>query len=143
MAEPHVVSALRDKRAEVSGLIADLERRIAQQRADLVHVDAVLQLYSPNLEPASIAVKGVRRKNGWFKRGELSRLVLDVLRVAPVPMTLKAIAAEVMTGRHLDPADERTVHLIVKLVRNTLTRQAGDLVERIAEGRTVTWRVRR
>lgn len=143
MAESHVVSALRDKRAEVSGLIADLERRIAQQRTDLVHVDAVLRLYAPDLEPASIPVKAVRRNHGWFKRGELSRLVLDVLRITPVPMTLKAIAAEVMTRRHLDPADERTVHLIVKLVRNTLTRQARDLVERIAEGRMVTWRVRR
>lgn len=143
MAEPHVVSALREKRSEVSGLIADLERRIAQQRADLVHVDAVLRLYAPDLELASIAVKAVRRDHGWFKRGELSRLVLDVLRITPVPMTLKAIATEVMARRQLDPTDERTVHRIVKLARNTLTRQADDLVERIAEGRMVTWRVRR
>ncbi len=99
MAELHVVSALRDKRSEVSGLIADLERRIAQQRADLVHVDAVLRLYAPDLEAASIAVRAVRRDHGWFKRGELSRLVLDVLRITPVPMTLKAIATEVMARR--------------------------------------------
>jgi hypothetical protein len=32
MAEPHVVSALRDKRAEISGVIDDMERRIARRR---------------------------------------------------------------------------------------------------------------
>jgi hypothetical protein len=47
MAEPHVVSALMAKRSEVAGLIADLERKAPQQRADLVHVDAVLRLYAP------------------------------------------------------------------------------------------------
>lgn len=143
MAAPHVVSALREKRAEVSGMIADLERRIAQQRADLVHVDAVLRLYAPELEPEAIAPKAVRRRSGWFKPGELSRTVLDVLRVAPAPMTLKEITATVMTRRGLDPADDRTAHLIRQLVTNAVTRQAAELVEKITEGRTVTWRVQR
>jgi hypothetical protein len=47
MAEPHVVAALKDKRAELSGSIADLEKRIGQHRADLLHVDAVLRLFAP------------------------------------------------------------------------------------------------
>ena len=45
MAEPHVVAALKDKRAELSGGIADLEKRIGQHRADLLHVDAVLLVW--------------------------------------------------------------------------------------------------
>lgn len=143
MAEPHVVSALRDKRAEISGVIDDMERRIARRRADLVHVDAVLRLYAPELEPNSIAPKTVRRGNGWFGPGELSRMVLDVLRIAPVPMTLKAITAEVTMRRRLDVTDERTARLVGKLVHNAITRQASELVEKITEGRTVTWRVRR
>jgi hypothetical protein len=56
MGEPHVVSALRDKRAELSGLILDLEKRIGQTRADLVYVDAVLRLFGET-EPAVIAPK--------------------------------------------------------------------------------------
>ncbi len=124
MTTPHVVSALQEKRAEVSGVIADLERRIAQHRADLVHVDAVLRLYVPELAPETIPPKAVRRRNGWFKPGELSRLVLDVLRIAPAAMAGKDIAAAVMARRGLDPADERTAHLVRKLVNNTVTRQA-------------------
>ena len=46
MGEPHFVSALRDKRAEISGMIADLEKELSRRRADLVHVDATLRLSS-------------------------------------------------------------------------------------------------
>jgi hypothetical protein len=130
------------KRSEVAGVIADLERRAAEQRADLVHVDAVLRLYAPGLEPDCIPSRAVRRRNGWFKPGELVRMVLDTLRVAPVPMPTREIAAAVMTRRGLDPADARTARLIGKLVNNALSRQAGDLVEKIALHRSVTWRVR-
>jgi len=143
MAEPHVVSALREKRAEISGIIEDMERRIAQHRADLVHVDAVLQLYVPDLEPDTIAPKAVRKRNDWFRPGELPRIVLDILRTAPDSMALKDIAVEVMTRRSLDPNDKRTAHLIHKLVNNVVTRQAAELVEKITEGRSVAWRVRR
>lgn len=47
MGEPHVVSALREKRAEISGVIVELERRIALHRADLVHLDANLAPVRP------------------------------------------------------------------------------------------------
>ena len=142
MAELHVVSALVAKRSEVAGMIADLERQAAQQRADLVHVDAVLRLYAPDLELDGIPSRAVRRRNGWFKPGELIRTVLDILRVAPAPMPAREIAAAVMVERGLDPADIRTGHLIGKLVSNALTRKGGNLVEKIVEHRSVTWRVR-
>jgi hypothetical protein len=45
---------LKDKRAELSGSIADLEKRIGQHRADLLHVDAVLLLFAPEIELATI-----------------------------------------------------------------------------------------
>lgn len=36
MVEPHVVNALREKRAEIAGIIDDMERRIAQHLPDVV-----------------------------------------------------------------------------------------------------------
>jgi hypothetical protein len=130
------------KRSEVAGLIANLERKAAQQRADLVHVDAVLRLYAPELEADCIPSRAVRRRNGWFKSGELVRMVLDILWIAPAPMSGKEIAAVVMVRRGLDLADMHSARLIGKLVNNALARQAGDLVEKIALHRSVTWRVR-
>ena len=46
MADPHVISALREKRALVAGLIAKLERKLEQHCADLTHIDGVLRLSS-------------------------------------------------------------------------------------------------
>jgi hypothetical protein len=105
MAEAHVVAALKDKRAELSGSIADLEKRIGQHRADLLHVDAVLRLFAPEFEPATILPRAVRRPNSWFKPGELARLVLEVLRTAPVALTVREITAQIMERRELDPQD--------------------------------------
>jgi len=72
MADPHVISALRAKRGEVAGLIFDLERQIAQCRADLVHLDSVLRLYQPERDPTEIRPKrSVQREpvlgrwSGW------------------------------------------------------------------------------
>ena len=142
MAEPHVLAALKDKRAELSGGIADLEKRIGQHRADLLHVDAVLRLFAPEFEPATIPSKVVRQPSGWFRPGELARMVLDVLRTAPAPLSIREITAQVMERRGLDPQDNRTAELLRKLVRNAVNRQAADLVERIEDGTLVRWRVR-
>ena len=142
MAEPHVVAALKDKRAELSGGIADLEKRIGQHRADLLHVDGVLRLFAPEFERATILPRAVRRPNSWFKPGELARLVLDVLRTAPAALTVREITGQVMERHGLDPQDTRTAELLRKLVRNAVNRQAADLVERVEDGTLVRWRVR-
>src|SRR5687768_5274756 len=142
MAEPHVVVALKDKRAELSGGIADLEKRIGQHRADLLHVDAVLRLFAPEFEPATIPSKAVRQPSGWFRPGELARLVLDVLRTAPAALTVREITMQIMERRGLDPQDARTAELLRKLVSNALNRQAADLVERIQDGALVSWQIR-
>ena len=142
MAEPHVVAGLKDKRSELSGIIADLERRINQHRAHLLHVDAVLRLFAPDIEPETIRPKAVRRRNEWFRPGELARMVLDILRLAPAPLSLKAITAQVMQRRQLNPHDARTAERLRKLVNNALKRQAADVVERIQDGSAVTWRIR-
>jgi hypothetical protein len=142
MAEPHVVAGLKDKRSELSGIIADLERRINQHRADLLHVDAVLRLFAPDIEPETIRPKTVRRRNEWFRPGELARMVLDILRLAPAPLSIKDITVQVMQRRQIDPHDARTAERLRKLVNNALKRQAADRVERLEEGLSVMWRVR-
>ncbi|MBP2316134.1 hypothetical protein [Azospirillum soli] len=141
MGDTYVISGLTAKRAEVSGIIADLEKRIAQRRADLVHIDAVLRLYAPEVVPENIPAKAVRKRNDWFKPGELSRMVLDVLRVAPAPMTGKEIAVKVMERRGFDTNDARTAQLIAKVVHNAVTRQAADLVERVEGGKVTAWKI--
>jgi hypothetical protein len=66
MAEKHVVSALRLKRAEISGHIHDLEKRIARQRANLAILDATIKLFSPGANPDSIPPKRAYRRTRYL-----------------------------------------------------------------------------
>jgi hypothetical protein len=104
-----------------------------------VHIDAVLQLYAPEVEPESIAPKAVRQRNEWFKPGELSCMMLDILRTAPALTAGREIAAGVMQRRGLDAGDARTAHLVGKLVHNVCTRPEADLVERAGDEKIATW----
>jgi hypothetical protein len=66
MTEKHVVSALRRKRAEISGHIHDLEKRIARQRANLANLDATIKLFSPGANPDAIPPKRAYRRTRYF-----------------------------------------------------------------------------
>jgi hypothetical protein len=79
MSEPHFVSTLCRKRAEIGGYIRDLELQIAHQRAALAHIDATTRLFSPGADPEAIPPKRTYRRTRYFARGELSRLCLNVL----------------------------------------------------------------
>jgi hypothetical protein len=52
MAELHVIGALRNKRAELTGILCQLEQQLVQQRADLAHLDATMRLFDPDIRPA-------------------------------------------------------------------------------------------
>src|ERR1700732_972931 len=105
MAEPHVISALRLKRAEISGHIHDLEKRIARQRANLANLDATIKLFSPGTNPHAIPPKRPYRRTRYFARNELSRLTQDALRTASGPLTSAEIAAAVMQAKGMPAGD--------------------------------------
>ena len=122
MAESHVVSALVNKRAEVAGMIARTEQQLGQFRADLVHLDATLRIFAPELEPKMIPSKRIRLSDRWFERGELSRRVLDALRRAREPIRAAIVVRTVMIEKGLDAADRPSFARVQWKVRNTLSR---------------------
>ena len=142
MGEPHVVSALRDKRSELSGLIEHLERQINQHRASLVHVDGVIRLYEPTMVPETeIPVKRVRERNNWFRTGECVRLVCDLLRDAPEPMITSSIVSSIMEMKGIPAGDDRNHELLQKSVLGALGR-APKLFERSSKDGGTYWRIR-
>ena len=118
MGEAHVVSALRDKRAELSGLILELEKELHQRRADLAHLDATLKLFAPDLSPRSIKPRRPGRRNAWFRRGECTRAVLDML--AKHPMTSVEITDKLMAMRGIDASDAKARTGLRRTVLNLL-----------------------
>ena len=141
MAESHVVSALREKRAEIASIIADLEKRINGYRGNLVHLDATLRLFAPAVEPAEIKPKAVRERNNWFRNGECIRFVYDVLRRAGRPLSSREIALEVMVLRGLDSTDARTLCLMQKTVHGSLVRAKKTVIGERGEAGATVWRL--
>jgi hypothetical protein len=113
MTNTHVVSALRLKRAEISGHIHDLEKRIARQRANLANLDATIKLFSPSTNPDAIPAKRPYRRTRYFAHNELSRLTQDALRTASGPLTSAEIAAAVIMQARGMPADDAQLKEIV------------------------------
>lgn len=73
MAETHVISALVAKRAELSGLMLDLDRRKAALRSQLNHIDHSLAIFGYKDPPKDI--RPVVPKVYRFERRELPRLM--------------------------------------------------------------------
>jgi hypothetical protein len=143
MADPHVISALREKRALVAGLIEKLERKLEQHRADMTHIDGVLRLFQPEHDPASIKPKRTyARRTRYFARNELSRLCMDALRAADSAlMTTDAIASRVIDAKRFDAGDAALRKSIGEQVLALLRsfRKQGT-VEQIGLGRSVRWK---
>jgi hypothetical protein len=143
MADPHIISALREKRALVAGLIEKLERKLEQHRADLTHIDGVLRLFQPDRDPGEIKPKRTyARRTRYFARNELSRLCMDALRAADgASLTTDEIAGRIIEAKAFDAADAALRKAIgdqaLALLRSF--RKRGT-VEQIGLGRGVRWR---
>jgi hypothetical protein len=122
MSEKHVVSALRLKRAEISGHIHDLEKRIARQRTNLANLDATIKLFSPGTNPDSILPKRAYRRTRYFAHNELSRLTQDALRTASGPLTSAEIAGAVMQVKGMPPDDAAFKEIVATRALTVLRR---------------------
>ena len=73
MSTTHVISALVAKRAELSGLMIDLDRQKAAIKTQVNHIDHSLAIFNYCDPPRDI--KPVRPKVYRFERRELGRLI--------------------------------------------------------------------
>jgi hypothetical protein len=95
MTEIRTVTTLRSKRAEIISTIAQYEKRIAQARADLSHVNACIALFEVSAEPG--AVPPYVDTHRLFARGDLMKLCKESLTCGP--KTTKELALHVMAAK--------------------------------------------
>lgn len=142
MAEPHVISALSKKRAELSGDIERLQRELSDKIAALEKLDATLLLFDPSYEIASIKPKAFRPPADWSKRGEMTRIILGIMRKASEPLTSSDIAAQLIVERALERTD-KLQRLMTKRVGVALRglRDRGIAVSKPGPGMSVLWQL--
>jgi hypothetical protein len=140
LAEPHVITALSRKRAELSGDIERMQRELTAAIASLEKLDATLLLFDPTYEIASIRPKAFRPPDDWSKRGEMTRIILGILRKATEPLTSSDIAAQLIAERALEPTD-KLQRLMTKRVGVALRglRDRGIAASSPGPGMSVLW----
>ena len=122
MPEPHVLSALKAKRSRVAGEIIHAQEIVAKRTKELLAIDAVIRLFSPDCDPDMIAPIRPASRGLFFRYRELSRLCLSILRNAKGPLTLDSILDRVVAAKGL-PDDPRLRRCIYEITRQALMRQ--------------------
>ena len=140
MAELHVIGALRNKRAELAGMLRQLEQQLVQQRTNLAHVDATMRLFDPDIRPKDIRPKQPRERNAWFRQGECLRLIYDELREATQPVTTRELAERIMRVKAIPAADDQRRERVQKTLLASLNR-AKETIARVETAGVVRWRL--
>lgn len=125
------IEGLRVKLNEISNALRACEQRIAQLTTDKATIHAALKVMGSDSNEGAVSL--------GIQRGAFSRTILEVLRDAPEPLTVREIALGLARrgGKDLDgPA----LALVVARVRNAMPRMSERLKGTL-QGRTTFWEV--
>lgn len=105
---------------------------------------AILQ-FEPTQQVEAITPKAFRPPKDWANRGEMSRIVLSILRQATEPLTTRDIALELLVARALDKNDRRLLRLMSKRVGVALRgqRDRGAVLSDQGPGQYMLWEIAR
>jgi hypothetical protein len=90
---------------------------------DLESLDAAIVQFDPDFKVETIKPKAFRPPKDWSNRGQMSRIILSVLRQAAEPLATRDIALQLLVERALDKSDQRLLRLMTKRVGMALRGQ--------------------
>jgi len=115
-------------------MVLDLESLVLAPGASTESLDATIVQFDPDFQVETIKPKAFRPPKDWANRGEMSRIILSVLRQATEPLTTRDIALQLLIERALDKSDLRLLQLITKRVGVALRGQRGNGLVRCDQG---------
>lgn len=129
-----VLPGLVRKRAELAGDIERTQADLQNMIRDLEHLDSTIRLFDADYQVEAIKPKSFRPPDDWARRGEMTRIILNVLRQAAEPLTTRDIAIQLMLERALDTGNVKFVRLMTKRCGVALRGQRDKGVVRSAQG---------
>ncbi len=141
----YVLTDLVKRRAELTGEIERIHLQLCNAVDDLENLDKTIRQFAPDFQVETIHPKAFRPPADWANRGQMSRVILSILRQASEPMTTRDIALELLITRALDQSDLRLLKLMTKRVGVALRGQRDNGAVRAAQGpgQMVLWEVAR
>ncbi len=89
MAESPVIYVLVKRRAHLAGEIEQTHERLRSMVMDLENLDATILQFKPDYQVEAIRPKPFRPPKDWANRGQMTRIILSVLRQAAEPLTTR------------------------------------------------------
>jgi hypothetical protein len=139
----YVVTGLVKRRSELTGEIERTHERLRKMVADLENLDATIRMFAPDMQIEAIKPKAFRPPEDWSKRGEMTRVILSILRQAAEPLTTRDIALQMLIERALDKSDQRLLRLMTKRVGVALREQRsrGAVQSEQGPGQYMLWEI--
>lgn len=119
----YMITGLVKRRGELAGEIAATHENLSQLVKDLAAIDDALRVVAPDMQVEAIRPKMFRPPQDWASRGQMSRLVLTILRQSHDKLTTREIAAQMILERALDTDDQKLLGLMTKRVGAALRHQ--------------------
>lgn len=143
MGTQHAITALRDKRGELTGHIDALQDQLRAAMIDLDHIDATLRMFDPEIELDEIRPKPLPPRHHAFK-GQVTRSILAMLR-SEGAMDAKAITIRLMAERELNAADKALVKAMHKRIGAALRnlRERTLVRSEVTSGGPLVWSLAR
>ena len=134
MTDAYLIAGLVRKRAEVSGEIERTHERLRALVDQLAALDTTIQGIDPTVQLETIKPKTFRPPADWANRGQMSRVVLSILRTSSEAMTTREIACQMLVERALDGEDQRLLRLMTKRVGVALRHQRENGLTKASQG---------
>ena len=126
--DPHVVTALIEKRARVAGELQAAQYRVMRLRGDLAAIDSCLRMFKEGFDPTTIPAKVTLAKSpANLGKGVASRRALEILRVSGEALSSQDLALRVllMLEKETDP---RSVRALTVTIQSSFSRQKNPVV---------------
>lgn len=139
MADPIAVLALRRRRNQISGVIAEYERKIKEAQHDLGHVVASLRLFELTGDPSEFPP--YIDLNRLLRRGETTRLCLAAI-TKEGPLDTRELTKRVMLAKGLNDDDKILARAIALRIVQTLRLKRATLDGTEKRKGVSVWRLR-
>jgi hypothetical protein len=139
MAESRTAETLRRKRDEIARSIDSYEKKLAQARADLAHMDAAIAIFATCGD--AIAVTPYVDIRRLFKRGEMAAISREALKTGP--KNTRQLSALILEAKGLDAGDKVLAKAVSYRLIHALRIQAriGKIVGMGREKAARVWRL--
>ncbi|MEM6413060.1 MAG: hypothetical protein AAF720_00180 [Pseudomonadota bacterium] len=136
----YALAMMKKRRAKMAGEVESFRDRVLRRFEQIETLDAAIKIFEPGFDPDSVKPIKHRVRSNLFKRGELSRLILGVLRKSEHPLSARRITDHIMNEMGFE-SEARPA--ITNRVSSNLNYQLkmNKTVKRVGEGSRAKWRI--